>query len=344
MKSKYDFAYSVGLIRALELQLLNKNGVERMTLAKDPKEAFKVFNELTYADNKAGIEDPADFQEVIDEGLMDVKKLLDKVTPDKRVLNIVWHQFDFHNMKTLYKARLSGKEFTEVEHLISPYGAISVESLRSVIFDGKDVPFGLNPRTEQYLKKRLAQVEKYFHQEHDNPQVIDLFLDQKMMNIIYGIAVDSKSTFLLKYIQAYIDLANIKLFFRMKSQKKDVSLYNIAFLWYGTIKEHKFNEAYKEDLSRFPDIFRSTQYAKIIEEGYKHYEEEKTFIFLENEVENYLTILLRESKLIPFGPEPLIAYFLAIKNNALIIRMIMIYKLNNLGPTQIKRRLRKVHI
>jgi len=343
MTSKYDYAYSVGLIRALELLLLNENGVERMTFAKNPKEAYKIFNELTYADNKAGIEDPSEFQEVIKEGLMDIKQILVNVTPDQRVLNIIWHRFDFHNMKTMLKADLSGMEYENIEHLISPFGAIPTKSLRSVIFEGKDAPFKLTQHTEHYLKKKLVQVRQYFEDEKQNPQVIDLFLDQKLMKVTYGITEDTKSVFLLKYIKAYIDLANIKLFFRMKSQDKDFSLYDIAFLWNGNIKSKKFNEAYKEDLSSFPEIFRSTQYARIIAEGLKHYQEEKTFIYLEKEAENYLTLLLRESKLIPFGPEALISYFLAMKNNALIIRIIMISKLNNIEPEEIKKRMRKLY-
>ena len=99
MTNNYDFTYSVGLVRALETLLLNENEVERMLLAKNPQEAFKILNELDYADNKAGIEDPADFQVVIREGLMDIKEILTKVTPDQRILNIIWHRFDFHNIK-----------------------------------------------------------------------------------------------------------------------------------------------------------------------------------------------------------------------------------------------------
>ena len=87
MTNKHDFAYSVALVRTLETLLLNDNEVERMVLAADPKDAFKILNEFDYADNKAGIEDVSDFQKVIDEGLIDIKEILSKVTPDQRILN-----------------------------------------------------------------------------------------------------------------------------------------------------------------------------------------------------------------------------------------------------------------
>ena len=45
-----------------------------------------------------------------------------------------------------------------------------------------------------------------------------------------------------------------------------------------------------------------------------------------------------------YGPEPLIAYFLAKKNNALIVRMILVNKLNKIEPEEIKDRLRDLYV
>ncbi|MBD3361108.1 hypothetical protein GF366_04905 [Candidatus Peregrinibacteria bacterium] len=344
MTNKYDFAYSVALIRTLETLLLNENEVERMMLAKDGEDAFRILNEFDYSDNKAGIENPSEFQKVIDEGLMDIKEILSKVTPDKRILNILLFQYDFHNIKTMLKAKLSGKNYEEIKELLSEMGAIPLEALKNYIFEETDSQFGLNEHTEKYIKRRIKKVQKLFEKEENNPQIIDLYLDQKLMKIIHGIATDSRNEFLEKYIQKLIDLTNIRLFFRMKTQDKELDLYEIAFLWNGTIPYSKFKDAYSQNLNEFPELIKNTPYAKIIENGYKHYEEEKTFLHLEKEAENYLTEFIKRAKLIPFGPEPLIAYFLAKNNNALIIRMIMINKLNNIDPEEIRNRLRELYI
>ena len=241
---KSEFAYSTGLIRTLETKLLNDNEVERMTLAKDAKDAFRILNELDYADNKAGISDPGDFQKVLDEGTYELKELLMKISPDNRILCIIWHQYDFHNIKTMVKAKVSGKSYAEIEEILSVNGAIPLEALRTVIFEEKDAEFGIHERTEKYLKKKIANVQKRFEKENRNPQVIDLYLDQKLMKIIYGIAIDSKSEFLMNYVKMLIDLSNIKLFFRMKTQNKPLDLYEIAFLYNGNIEFKKFKDAY----------------------------------------------------------------------------------------------------
>jgi len=339
----HDFAYSVALVRTLETLLLNDNEVERMMLSANAKESFKVLNEFDYADNKEGIENPSDFQQVINEGLLEIRDTLENVTPDSEVLNILLHQYDFHNIKTLIKAKISGKPFDKISVLMNEMGAIPVDALKSVIYDEIDAPFGLNELTETYIKKKIKKVYTLFEKEGENPQVIDLYLDQKLMKIVYGIAVDSKSEFLVNYVKKLIDLSNINLFFRMKAQEKDLDLYEIAFLWNGSLSYSKFKDAYGHNLSDFPELFGGTPYAKIISQGYKHYEDEKTFIYLEKETEDYLTSFIKQAKLIPFGPEPLIAYFLAKRNNALIIRMIMVNKLNDIAPEEIQKRLRALY-
>ncbi|MBU0668330.1 V-type ATPase subunit [Patescibacteria group bacterium] len=343
--STYDFAYSVGVVRALETMLLNENEVERMVLAKDAADAFRILNEFDYADNKAGIDSPSEFQHVISEGLMDIKKHLEAITPDKRVLNILWHYYDFHNMKTLVKAKVSKKTFEEVQTLLSNMGAIPVDALKAFIMEeDMRAPFGLeDEKTEEYIKAKLIKVQKLFEKEQ-NPQVIDLYLDQKLMRIMRETAAYSENKFLTEYMEKLTDFSNIKLFFRMKSQKKEQQLFEIACMWRGTIPHKKMISLYKDaTLTEFAEAMKASKYGNLAFEGLKEYEEKKTFIHLEKLMEDHLTEFIKRAKLIPFGPEALIAYFLAKRNNALILRMIMISKLGGIEPEDVKPKLRKLY-
>ncbi|MDD3861588.1 MAG: V-type ATPase subunit [Candidatus Gracilibacteria bacterium] len=341
--SKYDYAYSVGRVRALETLLLKDNEMDRMMLGEGPEDVFKILNELDFADNKAGIKSPSDFQKVLDSGLKDIKDLYEKILPNKKALDFIFLEYDFHNIKTFLKAKLSGKSVEEIDFIISDLGTIKKEALRIFIFDEKDAAFGLPENTESYLKKKIRKAEVLFKKENQNPEVIDLYLDQKMMKILFGIAKDLKSEFLVEYIRKFIDLNNIKLFFRMKHQDKELHLFEIAFIWNGTIPYEKFKSAYKEPLEKFPEIMKASPYGKIISTGYQRYVEEQCFIYLEREIENYLLDHIRKAKQTAFGPEPVVAYFLANKNNALIIRMIMINKLNGISAEEIQKRIRKLY-
>jgi len=339
----FDFAYSVGYIKTQEALLLNKNEVDRMTLASNLTEAFKVLNETDYADNKSGVTDSGDFQKVLDEGLLDIKKMLDRITPNLRILDIIWFDYDFHNIKTLLKAKLSGKTYEDIKDLLMPMGAIEIEHLKKFILDKKDAEFNINPQTEIYLKKRIQKLEELFEKTGKNPQVIDLYMDQKLMKIIYHKATDSKSQFLIDFIKMLIDLNNIKLFLRMWATDKDFSLYELAFLWNGYLEFNIFKKCYDHDIKSFLDEMKKTRYAKIVAEGYKRYEKDRTFIFLEKEISNFLITHLKQSRTVIAGPEPLIAYYLAKKNNAQVIRTILVHKSNNTEIEEIKEKIGNIY-
>ncbi len=343
MTNNTDFAYSIGLIRALEKTLLTSNEVERMMLANNAEDAFKVFNELDYSKNKTGIQNVKDFQKIIEEGLMETKTTLDNVTPDKELLNILWYRYDFHNIKTLIKAKFSERSLDDVKNILSPLGAIKIEPLAKFIFEeSHGTFFGLKPSSENYIKQTILKTCRHFQKEK-NPQTIDLYLDRALIKMIYRIIQKTKNPFLMEYIERFIDLTNIKLFFRMKAMDKDPELFNLAFITKKQIGPQKIREAYKNSLDNFAEIMKGSRYGKIVETGLKHYKEEKTFIFLEKEIENHLTEFIKRAKLVPFGPEPLIAYFLAKENNALIIRMILVNKINKTDPEEIRSRLRNLY-
>lgn len=340
-----SFTYSVGRIRALEQLLLNHNEVERMMLAKSAEDAFSILDELDYANNKANQDASIqDFQLVLDSGILETKELLDRITPDHEILNILWYKYDFHNIKTLIKAKYAEKSEEEVLPLLSNLGAIPVESLVQFILKKQHhTSLRINPEAEIKLRESIFATYKSFEKSKD-PMVIDTYLDKVLLEFIYGIAQKSRSQFLVQYLEKFVDLYNIKLFFRTKAADKDFSKFEIAFSDLGTISFAKYQNAYKQSLADFLEVLKGTPYLKIAETALTHFQEEHSFIMLEKEIENYLTDHIKEAKLVPFGPEPLLAYFLAKENNSLIIRMILIHKINQIDPEEIRKRLRNLYI
>lgn len=338
----HEFAYAVGLIRALETDLLNENEMERMLLAKSPEESFRILNETDFGKNMDSSVSVKDFQKVLDSTMIEFKERIGNIMPNKRVLNIIWMEYDFHNIKTMLKAKLLGKSYEDIESILSKLGKINIEKLKDYIFDEVNQEWNIYPKTEEYIKKRINSAKQLFL-KIKNPQVIDLYLDQKLMKIIYGKAEDAKSEFLMTYVRKLIDLNNIRLFFRMQITGKDLQMFEYGFLWNGTISWEKMRDAYKLGLKNFPEFMRSTPYSKIVSEGLKKYNEDQTLIFLEKEVENFLIDHIRQAKFIVFGAEPIVAFLLAKKNNAFVTRMILVNKLNKIPPEEIRERLRLLY-
>jgi len=337
-----DFAHSVARIRVLETTLLNENEVERMLLAKNAQEAYKIFNELDYSNHVGDISNVESFQEVINAGLKDSKDLITSIVPYKWVFDILWFRYDFHNIKTLLKAKFSGKEFKDIEDYMMPFGSIEVSKLKASIMDGQDVSFKLKAEHETAVKEGINEAEKLFKETGD-PQMIDLYLDRKFCKISTDIAKASKHKFVLDLVKKYTDLKNIEAFIRLKAQGREESILEQALTNSGTITKKRFTDLFNRDMNEFVEAMHSTDYAEVVRKGVKGFDEERSFATLEKASYDHITDFIQVAKRIAFGPEPIFGYFWAKKNNALIIRTIMVGKLNGFEPEEIKSKLRNLY-
>lgn len=336
------FAQSVAWVRVLETKLLNENELERMILAKDARDAYKILNETDYSTHIGDIENVESFQEVINAGLKDSKELITRIAPHKWMFNILWLRYDFHNMKVLLKAKNSNKELEDVKDYLFGFGAVPVEAMKKYVLDGEDAGFGLEEDLEKYLKESVKLAQADFNKDED-PQLIDMVLDKRFCKIINQLAVKSGNEFLITLTKKYIDLKNIELFLRLKIQEREESLLEKGFVSRGTIEKYRFADAFRKDINDFAESMRHTDYANIIREAVKGYEEEKSFVKLDKLSYDHLNDYIQRSKRIAIGPEPVFAYFWAKKNNAIIIRSIMVGKLNDVDPQHIRKMIRNLY-
>lgn len=337
-----QFAQSVAWMRVLENQLLNENEMERMILAKDAKDAYRILNETDYSTHTGDIENVESFEEVINSGLHDAKVLINKIAPQKWAFNILWYRYDFHNMKVLLKAKHSEKTYDDVSNLLFTFGAVPVEALKKYIFEGEEVSFGLSEEDEHYLKEsiKLANTD---YLKTDDPQMIDIVLDKRFCKIANQLAEKTGNAFLIKLTKKYIDLKNIELFVRLKIQKREEELLEKGFVSRGYVEKYRFVDAFRKDINDFAESLKHTDYGTIIRDAVKGYEDNKSFVKLDKLSYDHLTDYIQQAKRIAIGPEPVFAYFWAKKNNALIIRSIMVAKLNDIDPEDIRNMIRTLY-
>ena len=71
--------------------------------------------------------------------------------------------------------------------------------------------------------------------------------------------------------------------------------------------------------------------------------EQDQFIKLENEAENYVAKYLRTKRFEAIGPEVVMNYFVAKKNNDMVTRLVLIGKMNNIAPDKIRKNVRTLY-
>ena len=331
-----DFAYITGLIRTLETRLIDQNELDRMVDARNFQDAYRVLNELDYSKFLDEAKTPMEFQKVLEADLFDTKKLLTSRCPHSWFLNIFWYRYDTHNVKTLLKAKLMGKTAESVEHLLIRLGNIPFQILIGYIFNEERVI--LDPHEHDRIAKAIKKAKTKFAL-HENPQEVDYIIDRLYFQLALTTARRTKSPFIIEYIQHLIDLSNIKLYFRLENWKSE-SADKLGLLAKGGKLD--FGIFFKEEENFLYEI-GMTSYRDLVERSIEEIKGKDQFIQLENEVENYIAKYLRTKRFEAMGPEVVMNYFIAKKNNTMVTRLVLIGKMNSIAPDKIRKNVRTLY-
>jgi len=205
-------------------------------------------------------------------------------------------------------------------------------------------------------------------------QHLEMILDQeliKLKNLIRNLLLDKElvclmesdnlnqmqeickkfpSLFLQDYLMHLTDMHNIKTYLRLYILKEPPELLKERLIEGGFIKKEVFLELYHQDLSFFLNRMEYVHkrdevidYASNLAEGVEKLQKEMSFVFLEKLMNDFLMQVLKSAKYITFGPEPLLAYYFAKRNEINLMRMIILAKLNNVSSDLVKQRLNYVY-
>lgn len=232
------------------------------------------------------------------EGVLDAKfesvyNLVCELAPERDVFDIFFLKYSFHNLKVRLKEELAGKK--------------------------TDTPlFGIGP----VLLEKIS-VDRF--------QDVDCALDKEYFNALMREVGRHKIPLFESLVKIWIDLANIKLFFRFKAmQRKDLSEFLFAD---GSLEQGFYIGIYglkPDDLKR---EIRNNCYADLFLSGIKCLEE------LESLCDTFALRCFDETRYIVFGIEPLVRYLLYKENEIKMLRMIFIGKENGVPQNEIEEKI-----
>lgn len=152
-----------------------------------------------------------------------------------------------------------------------------------------------------------------------------LIKDQRYFDVIklsfddpaaaYKQAVILENEFLKNYIRIKIDFINIKMLFR-QNKPPEVIL----------------------------STYKNTPYNRIVSEGLEYFQRENSFARLEKLMDDFLIDFLKAQKYNAFGPEPVLAYYLAKENEFKMLKLIFEGRLLGLERDVILDRLNTAYV
>lgn len=331
---RMDFTQSVVRTKVLEKRLLQRTIIERMIDAKHIDEVFRILGETEYSNQLGKVERPEDYDLVLSAELDRVYALMQELSPDSRVIDLLLLKYDYHNLKVMVKENILDKDFS---HLYVDRGTMDIQAVKA-----------------DFLSEQSNDIQKEFavalkdvlddYEETKDPQRIDLILDKYYFEHLYALAKETEIDLFVAYVVDLIDFTNIRTLIRLKKQNKSNRFLEEVLLPHGKIDRETIVLSLTDGIDNIINKFKNYDISPILKQGLEDYEETGSLSHYEKYMDNHLMDLNRSSKNVHFGPEPLFSYALAKETEISILRIIMVSKINNIPPDAIRERLRDLYV
>ncbi len=323
------YGHAVGRIRAQEMNLLMPHHVGRLIEA-DFQEALHILDEVEMGDYLAGASTAREVDDGLINYLHDVYRFLEEALPRDSVLFEFFQcRYDFHNLKVLLKARLEG---TGEEALLPRLGSMDVEYLRRGVENPLELP-------SPYREVVVEVTER-----EPSPQEAETVVDRYFLRYRLYLAGREGSEFLVEFARTAIDFANLKALLRSRGLGKDREAFQRSLVEGGYIPTSYLLEVFGDSDEVLLRKLEQTRYSSRLLEILGEVEEKPSLSDFDRRSDDYIMDMLRASRRISVGVEPVFAFIRARENEVTMVRMILMAKLHNLAPEAVEKMLRKLYI
>lgn len=329
-----QFTQAISRIWVLETRLLDKAKIERMIESSSADAALKVLRDTEYSNVMTNVKRAADYEEILSLELKRVYKLVYELCPVKEIVELMSIKYEYHNLKTIIKGKLLNKDFS---NMLIDLGRENLDELKRKI--ETDNYRGLKTS----LQKATEEVMSVFEVTKD-PQKIDIIIDKHMFNELVKIKKSLDYGFTDKIVNALVDLTNVRTLLRIKKQGKSRDFASEVLVDGGLISKSKLLSLINESPENILNKLSFSAYSSTLKDGIESYIDIGSVNLLEKLSDNYIMKLMKDSKLVTFGPERILSYIYAKETEIKIIRIIMVGKLNNIAEEVIRERLRDIYV
>lgn len=324
-----DYLHATARVRALENGMVTRRDFQKMIDAKTAEEAYKVLSDAPICHGAP----MAEYEQALEQNLLDAYQLLDRIAPGCGLTQLFRYQYDGHNYKTAIKARRSTGD---VSGVYSGLGNLPAKTAAAQVESGKpqDVPA---PLGEAMLEASEALAKT------GDPQAVDILLDRGVLASMAEKAKEIGNPFVKKYVEAQIDIANIRAAVRLKRMGKNAFFLAKVLAPGGRIPLSALTEAYPKGNDAILAVVAASPYEKALEPAFESIRQKGSLSLFEKLCDNALVEVLDEVRRIPFGIEPLLAYLAAKEGETKAARIVMASKLAGVPSQQITERLRETY-
>ncbi len=323
-----EYLFLSAYIRARESSLLTGARLEQLAEASGFDEAARLLTDCGYPDLTGAAD--AQLEDAFSERRLDFFREMEKLCPEKQLVEAFRLKFDYHNAKVLVKAEGASADGAR---LLSRCGRVDPEKLTAAFYedDWRDVPpaFAAAVREARTTLSRTS-----------DPQLADMGLDKAYFAELLAMAGTLSTDFYTGYVRLSIDLANLRSAVRCLRGHMDEGVLRAAVIPGGNAAPERVLRVYAEGVTA---VFDDRAAASCAELGQQAVEGAPLAPF-ERACDNALTEYLTGAKRVSFGPEAVIAYLASLEGEITAARMVLLGKRGGLTPEALRERLRVSYV
>lgn len=309
--SRTEYASAVAAVKAMESALLSRSDIEQLINAP-------TLNELkSLLDSKISSGD-----------LRDVWEMLSAYAPDSEELKILLYRNDFHNLKAVLKAMLSGRE--PAHYYIAPSN-IPLETFISALSSKE---FDMLPR---YMSKTAEAAYETATRTLDG-QLSDSYIDSSALAAMQKSADETGNVFIQTYAQLVTVCADIKTAYRCSIMNKSAQFLDTAVCGSRELDKESLIRAALAGSDPLLSFIEGTVYkdaADKLKESPAQFEKWCDDLIIEH---------AESARMQAFGIEPLAAYYLAKEAELKNLRILRICRECGSDRETITERMRKLYV
>lgn len=324
MESKY--IYPVSRIKVISHNLLSENQLERLLSAKSLEESFKVLQDTfleSFVSSKV-----SDISEALEKCLYQAKTFLSSIAPHKKIISMLWLEFDFFNLKTIIKGRINGDDVENLKKHIVFSGNYSFEKLFEACETGKFDNINI------YMAQAVSQ-----SLPASSGLGLDMVFDMNYLEALKKEAKEVKNDFVKEFVAEFIDLFNLKFGLRIVRLRSEGVLLPINFF----VEGGKINEKDLENEEQILKAFKKLGNWKKWKDALGDYKKTSNFSRLEMMSEEHILDFLTGKSFDIFSIAGLFSYFFRLKNNLHLVRTVISGKELGLSELEIRKYLKKLY-
>ena len=319
-----DYIYAVAYIRAKEKTLLTDSDIQTMAGMSGEKEVLGYLVEKGWGESNSA---EPEMETVLAEEQEKQMKLLTTLGVDKEIIDVLFIEETYHNIKTAIKQVCTGNVDDQAYYESEDFSANELRRImRERDFD--KLPEGLAKTAKDGMELMLSSRDG---------QRLDVFVDRACLDAVEKAAATTKDKFLAEYGENKVVIADIKIAVRAADTNKSYAFCEEALAPNRTIDVKALAMAASKGRETVLEYLEKTSMRAAAEAL------RESFSAFEKWCDDYIMSTLMNQKTNIESSGPIVAFYLAKQNEIRTARIIMTAKANGFGEEDIQKRVRRMY-